>query len=125
MDVFTALRHIPPHTPYQAKLVIEAMDDDPRTKETALLLNEVFNSDATINKKITAGYLRKKIFKRYNRFLELVNTYYDDELPKNMQDDALIRLKQLVSKTQEFSAFIRWVVKEDVKLNAVLAQHLD
>lgn len=125
VDVFTALRHIPPHTPYQSKLVIEAMGDDPKTKETALLLNEVFNTDATINKKITAAYLRKKVFTKYNRFLELVNEYYDEELPKNIRDDALIRLQQLVSKTQEFSAFIRWVAKEDENLKKVLTPHFD
>ena len=125
VDVFSALRHIPPHTPYQSRLIIEAMIDEPKTKETALLLNEVFNTDATINKKITGVYLRKKVFAKYNRFLELVNQYYDEELPMDVRDGALTRLKQIVSKTQEFSAFIRWVAKEDERLNTALAPHFD
>ncbi|WP_082107132.1 HNH endonuclease [Chromobacterium vaccinii] len=125
VDVFKALRHIPPHTPYQKTLHIEATNNDPKTQETARLLNEVFNTDSTINKKITGSYLRKKVFHRYNRFLELVNHYYDEELPQETRDDALVRLKVLISKTQEFSAFIRWIAAEDENLNKILAEHFD
>lgn len=125
VDVCMLLKHMPPHTPYQKKLIIEAMGSDPKTEETARLLNDVFNTDSTINKKITGGYLRKKVFQRYNRFLELVNQYYDEELPQSMRDEAIVRLKVLVSKTQEFSAFIRWVAIEDQKLSEILAQHFD
>ncbi|MGB3600140.1 MAG: hypothetical protein WBA03_07245 [Marinomonas sp.] len=124
-DVFKLIKHLPPHTPFQSKIIIKAMDDDEKTIETEKLLDEIFNTEKTINKKITGKYLRKKIFQKYNRFLELVNTYFDDELPQNRKDDALERLQVLVSKKQEFSAFIRWIVLEDNQLNNLLGDYID
>lgn len=124
-DVFRLIKHLPPHTPFQCKIIIEAMNNDEKTLETGRLLDEIFNTEKTINKKISGKYLRKKIFQRYNRFLELVNTYNDDELPQNRKDDALERLQGLVSKKQEFSAFIRWIVLEDEQLNELLGEYID
>lgn len=124
-DAFKLVKHLPPHTPYQNRLVIESMADDDKTRETAELLDEIYNTDKTINKKITGEYLRKKIFNKYNRFLELVNTYIDDELPQEEKDNALMRLRSLVSKKQEFSAFIRWIVLEDNFLFGILGEHID
>ncbi|GGW35190.1 hypothetical protein [Vreelandella hamiltonii] len=124
-DAFRLVKHLPPHTPYQSKLIIEAMNDDDKTTETAALLDEIYNTDKTINKKITGRYLRRKIFSRYNRFLELVNVHIDDELSQEVKDDALMRLRNLVSKKQEFSAFIRWIVIEDDYLLDILGEYID
>jgi hypothetical protein len=125
LDVFKLVKHLPPHTPYQSKIIIEAMNDDDKTAETATLLDEIYNTERTINKKITGKYLRRKVFNRYNRFLDLVNIYIDDELPQERKDDALMRLKNLVSKKQEFSAFIRWIVIEDDYLLSILGEYID
>jgi len=124
-DVFKLVKHLPPHTPYQSKILIQAMDKDAKTLETAQLLDEIFNTEKTINKKITGTYLRKKVFHRYNRFLELINEYIDEELPPRRKDEALERLQVLVSKKQEFSAFIRWIVLEDSYLLKLLGDHID
>lgn len=110
VDVFRLIKQLPPHTPYQSKIIIEPMAADDKTIETADLLDEIFNTEKTINKKITGKYLRKKVFHKCNRFLELVNEYLDDELPQERKDEALVRLQVLMSRKQEFSAFIRWVV---------------
>lgn len=125
VDVFRAVKHLPPHTPYQSRLIIEPMHDDEKTKETAKLIDEIYNSEKTVNKKITGQYLRKKVFQRYNRFLELVNCYFDEELSREKRDDALGRLRSLVSKNQEFSAFIRWIVLEDEFLFELLGESID
>ncbi|MDX1724436.1 MAG: hypothetical protein R3355_15165 [Pseudomonas sp.] len=125
IDVFKSIKHLPPHTPYQSKIIIEPMSADDKTRETAELIDEIFNTDKTINKKITGKYLRKKVFQKYNRFLELVNEHLDEELPQDRRDDALGRLRMLVSKKQEFSAFIRWIVLEDEYLFELLGSSLD
>ncbi|MNG16880.1 hypothetical protein D3C84_1008260 [compost metagenome] len=101
------------------------MAADDKTTETADLLDEIFNTEKTINKKITGKYLRKKVFHKYNRFLELVNEYLDDELPQERKDEALVRLQVLMSRKQEFSAFIRWVVLEDEYLHELLGNSID
>lgn len=125
VDVFRSVKHLPPHTPYQKKIIIQAMNGDDKTRETAELLDEIFNTDKTINKRITGRYLRKKVFQKYNRFLELVNEHLDDELPLERQANALERLRVLVSKRQEFSAFIRWIVLEDEYLFDLLGGSID
>lgn len=124
-DAFKLVKHLPPHTPYQSKIVIEAMDADDKTVETAHLLDEIFNTEKTINKKITGKYLRKKVFNKYNRFLELINIYIDDELPQERKNEALTRLQVLVSKKHEFSAFIRWIVLDDDYLCDLLGSYID
>ncbi|MDL5383782.1 MAG: hypothetical protein ACRCYK_18945 [Aeromonas hydrophila] len=125
IDVFRLIKQLPPHTPYQSKIIIEPMAADDKTIETADLLDEIFNTEKTINKKITGKYLRKKVFHKYNRFLELVNEYLDDELPQERKDEALVRLQVLMSRKQEFSAFIRWVVLEDEYLHELLGNSID
>lgn len=125
VDVFRLIKQLPPHTPYQSKIIIEPMATDDKTTETADLLDEIFNTEKTINKKITGKYLRKKVFHKYNRFLELVNEYLDDELPQERKDEALVRLQVLMSRKQEFSAFIRWVVLEDEYLHELLGNSID
>lgn len=124
-DVFKLIKHLPPLTPYQKKLIIEATSKDKKVQNTAALLELIFNTDHTINKKITGTYLRKKVFKKYNRFMELVNIYFDDESSKTKKDDALERLQVLMERKQEFSAFIRWIVLEDEKLNPLLVPYMD
>lgn len=101
------------------------MSLDDKTRETAELIDEIFNTEKTINKKITGKYLRKKVFQKYNRFLALVNESLDDELPQARKDEALSRLRMLVSKKQEFSAFIRWIVLEDEYLCDLLGGSFD
>lgn len=125
VNVFVLIKHLPPHSPNQNRLVITAMAQDQKTINTARLLDDIFNSERTVNKKITGAYLRKNVFKKYNRFLDLVNQYFDDELTQGAKDEALSRLRVLMSRKQEYSAFIRWVVKEDATLDALLAQHID
>lgn len=125
VDVFRSIKHLPPHTPYQSKIIIDPMVTDEKTVETADLLDEIFNTDRTINKKITGKYLRKKVFHKYNRFLELVNEYLDDELPQERKDEALERLQVLMSRKQEFSAFMRWIVLEDDYLHELLGNSID
>lgn len=123
-DVLSLVRHIPPHTPNQNRLTIEAMASDQKTVNTTKLIDEIFNTEQTINKKVTGAYLRKSVYRRYNRLLELINQFFDDESSDSIKADALSRLQVLMSKQQEFSAFLRWVVKGDAVLNELLGKFI-
>ena len=123
-DVASLIRTIPPRTPYQSHIEVSTNSPDPQIQETVLLLHEIYNSQKTINKSITGAHLRKRIFARYNRFIGLVTEYLDEELSQERREEALERLKGTVSKTQEFSAFIRWLVIEDEILNELLMEHV-
>ncbi|MHC8382323.1 hypothetical protein [Pseudomonas sp. LB3P14] len=124
-NLFAKIRHIPPHSPFSGKLTIEAVDGSKETISTATLLNKIFNSEHTINKTITAAYMRKKVYEKYNRLMEVVVEYFSDESSPKVKAENLEILKTLMGRHQEFSAFIRWIVLEDEKLFPLLKDFMD
>lgn len=120
VDVFKSVKLLPPVTPKGILVTVEAMDDAPETVQTVELLKKIYNEPNTDNKRITAAYLRTKVFTKYNRLLELMTEYYSEEKTKEQKHDALCRIRVLMGKEQEFSAFLRWVVLEDEKLKPIL-----
>ncbi|MBC3806824.1 hypothetical protein H8K52_05615 [Undibacterium seohonense] len=124
-DVFRAIKLLPPRTPGAKKVVVERQNEDARTRETEMLLERIYNSEHTVNKAITASFLRKKIYNRYIKFLQLVNRYYADDTLDDERTDALARIKVLMSDQLEFSAFIKWCVLEDEELVELLGSFIE
>jgi hypothetical protein len=123
-DIARAVKHLPPRSP-AGKVEIYAMDTDPRTLATVNLLEQIYNSDTkSFNKQLTAVYLRKAIYKKVLRFLELVHEYYDDETPLGDKAAALTRMQRFMDSDQEYSAFLRWIVLEDSELNSLLGHYI-
>lgn len=120
IDVLRAIKHLPPRTPFAKNLLIEAQSDDAKTQLTAELLNKVFNSDHTYNKKVSAVSLRKKVFAQYNLLFEQMNEYYKPlALPRD-KEDAIERIKLLLKASSPYSAFISWCILEDDELGPML-----
>lgn len=119
-DVVRAVKHLPPSTPYAKHLPIEAQYDDEKTQLTAELLNKVFNSEHTANKKITSSFLRRKVFDQYNLLFKELNNYY---APMSLPEEKAIaveRIKLLLKPTSPYSAFISWCIIEDEELGPML-----
>jgi hypothetical protein len=110
IDALRLIKHHPPLTPFSAQVLIEPSNDEPKTVETANLIRKVFNDDNTGNKSVTATYLRKKVFKRYAKLVEQMNIYEDEDSLPNEKIYALEKIKNLMSRRQEYSAFLRWAV---------------
>ena len=79
IDVLLGIKHAPPASPY-GKLKITAQLNCERTILTADLLQKIFNSDSTANKKIAGKELRKRVFLALNHFNNLFIDYLDEKL---------------------------------------------
>jgi len=101
------------------------MDEDPKTIRTAELIRKVFNEDDTGNKEVMGAYLRKRVYKKYAKLLSYLNVYIDEESLDSHKEDAIAHIKQLMSKTQEYSAFLRWAVMESPELLDVVRGSID
>lgn len=125
IDALRLIRHAPPITPFAKTLVIEATNNDPRTIETANLIKKVFTDDNTGNKEITGFYLRKRVYKRYAQLLSYINTYIDDDSLASEKKDAILRIENLMSKNQEYSAFLRWAILDSPELFEIVKHSID
>lgn len=124
VDVFRKIKLLPPRTP-NAKLEVTAMDTEASTVSTVKLLEKIYNDPTTINKKITGAYLRKEVFQKYNRLIEIMTSYLSDESSPTKKTEELDKLKTLMGKHQEFSGFLRWLILDDPDLRTLLEPHMD
>lgn len=123
-DVLKLIRHTPPLTPY-SDIVIDPMNEDPKTIRTAELISRIFNEDDTGNKSIVRIQLRKRVYKRYAKIIQHINTYIDeDELPSSKLR-AIEHLKALMDVEQEYSAFLRWPILDSPELYKVLGESIN
>lgn len=116
IDALRLIRHAPPVTPFVKEVIIEPTNNDDKTIETAKLIWNIFNENNTGNKTVTLTYLRKRIYKRFAKLMEQINIYIsDDALPRDKRL-ALDHIRNLMSKSQEYSAFLRWAVLDSPEL---------
>lgn len=125
VDVFKSIKLTPPHSPGGKRVGIEPMNAELETLNTISLLEEIYNGDDTINKVVASGNLRENIYKHCNILLPHMKAYYSDESSQEQIDSAISSLKILMHKKQPYSAFLRWIIIDDVKLSEVLAKELD
>ncbi|MEK2608937.1 HNH endonuclease [Pseudomonas shirazensis] len=125
VDVFRAIRHVPPNTPYAKTVRLEAIAADDKTINTCKLLDKVFNSDHTVNKKVSGAFLRKKVYEQYNLLYDQVNKYYSPIATLRDKEDAIERIKVLMLRSAPYSAFIRWCVLDDEGLGELLGADMD
>lgn len=120
IDVLRAIKHVPPLTPYARRLRIEPQYDDEKTKLTAELIEKVFNSTHTPNKKVSASFLRKKVFKQFNLFLDLQIQYFNVLTLPVEKETVLDRMKLLIEPSSQYCAFISWCILDDDELAPLL-----
>ena len=124
-DVFRAIKLSVPTSPKAKRVDIQAMNADPKTIKTAELLKEIFNNNNTINKHITAAYLRELVFKRYNELITQLNRYYGQDSSEKERQDSLEKMKEIIKRNKPYSAFVRWCILEDEELAPLLEPLMD
>lgn len=124
-DVFRAIKHMPPLTPYARKVTLVATNNEDKTIQTQHLLDKIFNSEHTINKKVSGSFLRHKVYEQYNLLLAKINIYYSQNETQRSKNDALEIIQTLIDKSSPYSAFIRWCVLEDEKLGPLFVDLMD
>lgn len=124
-DAFRAIKLLPPMSPRGKSVIIAATNDHPRTLKTIELLAKVFNSDHTVNKRISSEFLRTKVFKQYNLLLDQIDSFYAPIATPDDKETSIERMKILIQRNMPYSAFIRWCILEDDTLGPLLANDMD
>ncbi|PPS26391.1 hypothetical protein BVY11_22420, partial [Pseudomonas amygdali pv. morsprunorum] len=125
IDALRLIKHSPPLTPYSGEVLISPTNNDPSTIQTAELIYKVFTENNTGNKIVTAAYLRKKVFKRYAQLVKYMNTYDDEDSLPSEKSEALMRIENMMSSKQEYSAFLRWAIIDSPELFAKVGHAID
>ncbi|MBP6722252.1 MAG: HNH endonuclease [Bacteroidia bacterium] len=98
---------------------IEAIEDSQAVLNTVRLLAEIFNGDYTEQKEIESGYLREKLLSEIKRFQKLIEKFA--ELPEENSNE-LQKIRQRIQKhlsnESAFTAFKRWIIRDDQGLMA-------
>ena len=124
-DVFRAIRHVPPVTPYAKSVQLMSMRADPKVELSVKLLERVYNSDHTVNKRVSGSFLRRKIFDQYNLLLDQINAFYNPVATDDEKEMSLKRMQLLIHKSAPYSAFIRWCILDDAELGELLDGFMD
>ncbi|NCE92259.1 HNH endonuclease [Pseudomonas sp. L13] len=124
-DVFRAIRHVPPITPYAKSVQLLSTSADPKVELSQKLLDRVYNSDHTVNKKVSGAFLRRKIFDQYNLLLDQINSYYSPVATDLEKELSLARIQKLIHRSAPYSAFIRWCILDDIELGELMSDYMD
>lgn len=125
VDVFRAIKHVPPATPYAKAVQLLSMSTDPKVELSRQLLDRVYNSDHTVNKKISGAFLRRKVFDQYNLLIDQINCYYSPVATAGERATSLERMQNLIHRSAPYSAFIRWCILDDSELGDLLIGFMD
>lgn len=123
--VWDKIKLLPSFSPVPKSLIIEAQYNDSKTVETAELLAHIYNNDNTINKKMTAKSLRINVVKTTHKLMKHMITYHDDDSTDAEKQTALEKIKVMISRDYPYSAFCRWMIKEDDALDSLLSSFMD
>lgn len=91
-------------------LTFEALDERPETKNTVSLLNAVYYGN-TPQKKMEATILRRNLRKDLSEFKEKVREYKEAE--GEDKEDLEMLIKKELKNSSAFTAFKRWLIKDN------------
>lgn len=91
------------------EFVFELLDSREETKNTGMLLREVYYG-STPQKKLEASILRKTLRKELSSFKECVREYLETE--EEEKEDFKCLIKQQLADGSPFAAFKRWLIRD-------------
>ena len=105
------------------KAVFKAIDNTAKVNNTIELLKAVYNGTTEL-KKIESDNLRKKLLHEIKYFQGLLFDYFDDS--NNDEEKATIRNKidRQLRATSSFTAFKKWIIRDNEMLNAEFQEYL-
>ncbi|EAB2794216.1 hypothetical protein EA885_22910, partial [Salmonella enterica] len=79
ISVWDRVKLTPGFSPKAKKFIITPQFSDDKTIETAQLLNEIYNNDNTINKRLTARSLRAQVVQITHKLTQHMITYHSED----------------------------------------------
>ncbi|EPA1256010.1 HNH endonuclease [Enterobacter bugandensis] len=123
--VWNRIKLLPGFSARAKKVTVEPLFNDKKTITTADLLEKVYNSDHTINKRLTSAALRSQITKTTQKLIRNIIEYYEDDTPIERKLYLIEKIKVLIRRDAKFSAFCRWIVLDDAELCEILEPFMD
>lgn len=93
------------------KIEIIPREDTEKVKNTAELLENVYNGTTT-QKKLESEKLRQKVQKELIKFQDALNEYYYNSPDPEDKELSKANIRKLLHKKSAFTAFKRWVIME-------------
>jgi uncharacterized protein (TIGR02646 family) len=122
-DVENKLKYI--FNPFPVEYVdIFALDGSAKTQNTKELLLAIYNGTTPL-KKLESVNLRKCILNEIEDFQQLLLTYFDDTISEERKQSLLSKICMHIGRESHFTAFKRWIIKEDPKLNKEFGKYID
>ncbi len=108
-DVVNCIKYEIFHKGLKSEVKITAVNTDTKTKKTTELLNLIYEGETT-TKKLEANNIKCKIKKEILLFTEILLKITD---VNNISSDLKKEITESLSKESPFSAFKRWIVKNN------------
>lgn len=105
-------------------VVVEALDTQASTVSTKNLLEAIYGGTTNL-KRMESANLRDKILDDIMDFQGYLNTYYKGSSSQPEKDNALLKIRSHLSKVSNFTAFKRWIIRENTVLMNDLGQYFD
>jgi len=101
------------------KPIFEILIPSKKATETKELLEKCFNGEHTGQKTLESSNLRSILLKEIRIFQELLFDYEEDQ-----DDTYLTKIKYHLSNKSAFTAFKRWIVRDNVYLKSQFEQYI-
>jgi uncharacterized protein (TIGR02646 family) len=101
------------------KAIFQVLIPSEKAEETIELLNKSFNGEHTAQKILESSNLRAKLLKEIREFQELLFNYDDME-----DEDDLKKIKFHLSNKSSFTAFKRWIIRDNQYLKTKFEQYI-
>lgn len=125
ISVWDRVKLTPGFSPRAKEFIVTAQYPDDKTLETAQLLNDIYNNNNTINKRITARSLRAQVVQTTHKLTQHMIAYYSEDSTDEEKENAISKMKVMIKKSYPYSAFCRWMIKDDDGLDTLLAPLMD
>jgi uncharacterized protein (TIGR02646 family) len=106
------------------KVIIDALDNQPSTNTTVELLNGVYNGTTAL-KTIESANLRNSILAEIKDFQHYLFLYFEDGFNDEDRIMFLAHIKKHLSKSSNFTAFKRTIVRENDVMKDEFEQYFD
>jgi uncharacterized protein (TIGR02646 family) len=106
------------------KVIIEPLDTKPSTITTANLLNAVYNGTTEL-KTIESSNLRNSILGEIKEFQKYLFLYFEDGFTDDDKALFLANIKKHLSKSANFTAFKRTIIRQNEVMKDEFEQYFD
>jgi LEA14-like dessication related protein len=106
------------------QVMVKALDRTIKTKNTADLLEKVYNAEHTGIKTAGSLNLRKRVFNELLAFQRLLNEYYDEATEDSERDDISKKIRRKLHKSTAFTAFKIGIIEQNKQFKTDFAEFL-